>query len=191
MTVFIPLFVSIFFFFLNLKISDAPVLQTCLLKPFAQTPAIPMLPFNLCPFWSYLRPPLHQLHCIYVSPWVRWERCIDNFLLNCLFQFILQIKIQQWSLQLDWAFQWSRNTTIERKKRLGLFSFYMRLLLNRDLIELQGTIDDNCITTWFLFVIQQRIFIYLIHPLWAPVCHEGSNAGTKGRCRQWGHELKL
>lgn len=69
----------LFFFFL-LKISAAPVLQTYLLKQSPQTPAIPMIPFNLCPFRSSLHPPPHQLRFIYVSFWVPWERCIDNFL---------------------------------------------------------------------------------------------------------------
>ncbi len=70
--VFIPLFVSIFF-----PIFKYQLLQ---LKPAPQTPAIPMLPFNLCPFRSSLRPPLHELRFIFVSLQVPWERCIDNFL---------------------------------------------------------------------------------------------------------------
>lgn len=79
------------------------------------------------------------------------------------------------------------------KERTWPQTFYMRLLLIRDLIELHATIDDNCITTWFLCAIQQRIFIYLIHPLRAPRWSEArlrQREAEDGEASWWGYGYK-
>lgn len=148
-----------------------------------------MIPFNLCPFQSSLRPPLHKLHFICVSLRVPWERCIDNFLQK--YDSSLFYRGKSNSAASNWIGLFSGVENDREREGTWPQTFYMGLLLNRDLIELQGTIDDNCITTWFLFSVQQRIFIYLIHPLRAPVWREGSKADPEGRWRQWGHEMKL
>lgn len=100
-----------------------------------------MIPFNLCPFQSSLRPPLHKLHFICVSLRVPWERCIDNFLQK--YDSSLFYRGKSNSAASNWIGLFSGVENDREREGTWPQTFYMGLLLNRDLIELQGTIDDN------------------------------------------------
>lgn len=89
-----------------------------------------------CPFPSSLRPPLHKLCFICVSPRVPWERCIDNFLQKYDSSLFYREKFN--SAASNWIVFFSGVENNREREETWPQTFYMRLLLNRDLIELQG-----------------------------------------------------